>query len=303
MKSHLAARLRLWTYDAAFCRRFFPRGTYVFTDIDRLGYADLELASRLYLQLRDAGARVLNNPATLRKRYALLRALYRSGLNSFNAYTADELPETMRFPVFVRRPQGHGGPLSGLLNSRAEVVEAIDRATASGFPRENLIVIEYAAEPIQGVFRKLSAFKMGSEIIPHISGHDTNWLVKAGQQGIAPAKLYELELELIRSNPFASHLRQVFEIAGIDYGRADFGLVEGQVQVYEINTNPHVFAPYPHPNETRVRTLKLVWEMFLAGLEAIDTPGEGRLVFKTRDYKLRKHQGRRGWFIRTRKAE
>jgi hypothetical protein len=279
--------VELMTYDAVFRSRSVRRATYIFADLDRLSYSDLEVAARLYLQLKEAGLRVLNNPALVKKRYVLLRDLFRLGWNDFNVYSAEEKPPSFRFPVFLRKPQGHAGPLSGLLNSVEEVDKAIDNATASGVPRENLILTELAAEPLEGgIFRKLAAFKIGTEIIPYSSVHDTDWLVKEGKPGITPEKLYEEEREMIQGNPFADHLRQVFELAQIEYGRADFGLFHGRVQVYEINTNPQLVAPYVHPSAVRTQNLQRVWDLYLEGLRAIDTSGGGSVRLSDQDWKL-----------------
>jgi hypothetical protein len=45
--------------------------------------------------------------------------------------------------------------------------------------------------------------------------------------------------------PHRDALLDIFELAGVDYGRVDYGVKEGQVQVWEINTNP-VVVPRPH---------------------------------------------------------
>src|SRR5262249_161112 len=149
---------------------------------DRLSFWDVEHASHLYLQMKTAGVRVMNNPALVRTRYPLLRALRAAGLNDFNAYRVDEIDSVERFPVFVRKIHGHREPLSDLLQSKAELQRAIETAIAGGTPRENLLLVEFAAEPLRpGIFRKMSAFRIGDAIVPHISVHDTVWLVKYGR--------------------------------------------------------------------------------------------------------------------------
>jgi hypothetical protein len=286
-KSGAGPKIELMTYDAIFRTRDVKRATYVFADLDRLGYSDLEVASRLYVQLKEAGLPVLNNPALVKKRYRLLRGLYEAGWNEFNVYLAEERPAAPRFPVFLRKQQGHAGPLSPLLHNIEEMDAAITQATSSGLPLENLMLIEYAAEPLaDGIFRKLAAFKIGTAIIPHSSVHDTHWLVKEGKTGITPEKLYEEEAEMIRTNPFAEQMRKVFDFAGIEYGRADFGICQGRVQVYEINTNPQLYAPYTHPSAVRTQNLQLVWDKFLEGLRAIDTPAGGFVRLSNQDWKL-----------------
>jgi hypothetical protein len=268
-----APAISLWSYDRLIRSRRVEAATYVFTDFDRLSAFDLELASRLYLQLKGAGMKVVNNPAKVKTRYALLRALHRAGLNDFNVHPAGELPAEMRFPVYIRRPHGHGEPSSGLLHGREEVEKAIAAEVEAGVPVGNLMVIEYAGEPVRpGLYRKLAAFRIGAEIVPYLCGHDTSWLVKEGITGIAGEELYQDEARLMRENPYAEHLRRAFEIAEIEYGRADFGFYQGRIQIFEINTNPNILAPDPHPFPTRVQTMEFVWNNIARSLHGIDSP-------------------------------
>ncbi len=260
-------------YDRLFRARWLRPATHVFTDIDRLSAWDLELASHSYLDLKKHGQRVLNCPATVKTRYALLRALHAAGMNDFNAYRPDEIDAGVRYPVFVRKTHGHRAPISDLLHSREELQKTIDAAVASGTPVENLLVIEFAAEPLRpNLYRKLAAFRIGNEIVPHISVHDTSWLVKYGKLGIAGDELYAEELKLLQTNPYAEHLRKAFDIGNIEYGRADFGFYKGRIQIFEINTNPHVAPCEEHPSATRIESMRYGWEKYLAALRQIDGP-------------------------------
>jgi hypothetical protein len=49
-----------------------------------------------------------------------------------------------------------------------------------------------------------------------------------------------LERRYLEDNPHAGQLRRCFELAHIDYGRIDYGLVGDSIQVWEINTNPTI---------------------------------------------------------------
>jgi hypothetical protein len=296
-----APAIGVLNYDALIRARGLRRGTWIFTDLDRLGFWDLEHVSHLYLQIKRAGLRVLNNPATVRSRYPLLRALRAAGLNDFNAYRVDELDAIEHFPVFVRKIHGHREPLSELLQTRAELQKTVDAAIAAGTPRENLLVIEFAAEAVRpGVYRKLSAFRIGDAIIPHISVHDTGWLVKYGKKFDNIEDLYQEELSMLQTNPHAEHLKKVFDIAGIEYGRADFGIYRGRIQVYEINTNPHVAPACEHPSATRVASMNLSWQKYLDGLRAIDSDG-GSCV-RVGNGTLQKHRPWKNLLARTRKV-
>ena len=303
-KSRQTPTTRLINYDTLFRKSRLPHSTYVFSDLDRLSYWDLELAGHLYLELKNAGLKVLNNPARAKKRYALLRCLYEAGLNDFNAYRAEAVPASIRFPVFLRKLNGHGKPLSDLLHTRGDLEKKIDAGIAAGIPIENQIVIEYAGEPVrEGLFRRLTAYRIGGNIVPTVCAHDTAWLVKSGKLGIAGEKLYREELDLIRTNPHAGHLRKVFELAEIEYGRADFGFCRGRIQIFEINTNPNVKAFSPHPSPFREQSMRASWEQFTGALREIDS-GAGPDVGFARD-KLRPYRrwNWNNWLTRTKRVE
>ena len=298
-KTPQAPPTSLMTYDQLLRSRWLRRATYVFADIDRLGFWDLELAAHAYLEMERLGLRVLNNPAKVTTRYALLRTLHRAGLNDFNIYRADEINSSIRFPVFLRKNQLHDGPLTELLHSARELQNAIAAAVNSGTPLENLVVIEFAAEPVRpGLYRKLGAYRIGDVIVPTISAHETTWVAKFGQLGIAGEALYQNELELLKTNPFAEHLRKAFEIAAIEYGRADFGIYKGRIQIYEINTNPMINSPGPHPFAARRESERLCWETYLEALRAVDSGG-GRSV-RLPNGTVQPRRVRTNLFVRTR---
>jgi tetratricopeptide (TPR) repeat protein len=278
-----APKITVLTYDDVLQRLSMARGTYVFTDIDRLSSGDLIRASRLYCRLAEGGCRVLNDPAEVKTRFALLRALHDSGENPINAYRVDEGVAPRRFPVFVRVADDHLDPLTDLIHDEATLARAIKAAVASGIPRSALIVIEYAAEPVRpGLYRKLSVFRLGDRYLPHVSVHDVSWQVKHGRLGVASADLYDEELAMMRSNPYADRLRRAFEIAGIEYGRADFGIVGGDVCVYEINTNPFIGRIRPHPFPQRVEAMTLWWSKLIEALEGLapEETGAGEVTVK-----------------------
>ncbi len=71
-----------------------PKGTYIFTDVDRLSPASAWEASKAYRALKRAGQRVLNDPARMLSRFGLLRALNRAGINEFDAYRVEDAGAT-----------------------------------------------------------------------------------------------------------------------------------------------------------------------------------------------------------------
>lgn len=267
------SQVRLATYESLLGEVTLPAATYVFTDLDRLSPARLREVAKIYRQLRAAGLRVLNDPACFRSRCGFLRSLHDAGLNSFNAYRVEENVRPRRWPVFVRAQGEHDAPLSGLLASWEQVEAAVRQAVAKGVPLSQLMVVEYAAEPVRpGLFRKLACYRIGDAIVAHTCVHDAQWIVKYGKVGIAGEALYADELRIVRDNPYGPALRQAFDLAGVEYGRIDFGLVGGRIQVYEVNTNPDTkFGKADHPSPLRVESERVFRHNYLQALRAIDS--------------------------------
>lgn len=252
-----------------------PLATYIFTDLDRLQPPTLHAAALRYRELRANGCRVLNDPARGMKRFGFLRALNRAGVNGFDAYSVESLEQPVRWPVFLRLEGDHQRPVSGLLNSPEELDDAVRSAIDDGCPRSALIIVEYAAEPVApGIFRKLSVFRVGDRMLGYTCVHDDQWIVKYGKIGIATDDLYEEEYQFVATNPHGPAIRQAFALAGVEYGRADFGLVDGKPQIYEINTNPNMKlgdTASPHPR--RADSAALFKSNYISAMQAIDTVG------------------------------
>jgi len=66
----------------------------------------------------------------------------------------------------------------------------------------------------------------------------------------------------------------------VDYGRVDYGLVDGRPQIYEINSNPDLkLRPEPGPAARRNESNDLFRANYLEALKAIDTlPMSGALA-------------------------
>src|ERR1700679_4008820 len=97
-------RMKPLFYDSVFRQRRFQRGVYIFSDLERLNAAQLELAGMLHRALSDGGEgiRLLNDPAKVLRRESLLRELHRAGVNPFAVYGVGENLDRLRFPVFIR---------------------------------------------------------------------------------------------------------------------------------------------------------------------------------------------------------
>jgi len=268
--------VRVAAYEELLGRRGERGITYVFTDFDRLSLWRLAQAAALFRELKQQECRVLNDPARVPNRFGLLRLLHHKRVNAFNAYRVDELMLPQRWPVFLRMEGSHSKPLSRLLNNAEELRESIGRAVKMGAPASALLIVEYAAEPVRpGLFRRLSVFRVGARLLGYTCAHETNWIVKYGTPGIAPPELYEEEYAIVRDNPYGDAMRRCFDLASVEYGRIDFGLVEGRPQIYEINTNPHMqLRPEPSPMARRNDSNDLFRENYLDALRALDA-GQG----------------------------
>jgi len=50
----------------------------------------------------------------------------------------------------------------------------------------------------------------------------------------------EEERDFLQRFPHREQIEEVFRVGGVEYGRVDYGVKDGRVQVWEINTNPVV---------------------------------------------------------------
>lgn len=272
-------RFKRVSYPVLLMRHYLPRGVYIFSDFDRLSAWQLELAASVYRQLRDAGCPVLNDPARALSRLDFLRLLHRRKINSFKAWSPEEAEDVDHFPVFLRTQAAHRGVLTDLLPDRAALGRALARASAEGIPARDLMICEYRAEPVrEGLFRKLSVYRVGPRTVAAPNVHERRWMAKYGEVGVADQALYDDEHRIVRDNPFGASVLRAFEVAGIDYGRADFGLVNGRPEIYEINSNPSISGPSEHPFPVRVRSMALAKALYLGALESLDEAPSGSHV-------------------------
>jgi len=267
-----APKVTSLSYSDALKTHSLPAGTYIFTCLSTLSPRRRVAGARLYRRLEEAGCLVFNDPARVKMRYSLLRALYREGINPFNVYSAESEERPERFPVFLRLAHGSHPVLTDLISNQSSLEQAVEAAVISGYPRETLMIVEYAGQPVRdGVFRKSSVFKIGNRFVPDIWWYGKSWEVKADCDGLADGELYKEELQLIRENRYPEEVNRAFELAGIDHGRLDFGFIDGRVCIYEINLLPVFHAPRSHPVPDRVESMKLRWRKLLAAFHDIDS--------------------------------
>lgn len=250
------------SYDDLFAADLLPAGTYLFTDIERLSSHERLLAAAVFraMAAHPATFRPINDPARVRVRYGLLRALFHAGLNRFDAYRASGLPRPRRFPVFIRPDSTHDPALTDLIHDQAALDISLAALEAAGQPLDGLIVIEFAGQAVRpGLWARHAAFRIGDEILPSVRLWGAHWMVKREQVGLADGAMYQADDAQIRL-PADAALRTAFDTARIEYGRIDFGLLDGVPQIWEINTNPNIEGLEPsHPSGVRRRSRAFVF--------------------------------------------
>jgi hypothetical protein len=232
-------------YDQIPYMRNMERGAYIFADLERLDAAQMELASALYrtLSSADRSLHVLNDPAKVLRREALLRELHRRGLNPFAVYRVGDDFGSMKFPVFLRQVNSHDGSMTDLLKSREELDRELEAARGKGVPADDLLIVEYCpTADSHGVFRKYSAFRVAGRVLPRHVAFGVQWVLKFGTENFVTPETVTEEDRYMAEHPHEKELAEIFELANIDYGRIDYSLLDGMIVTWEINTNPMIVS-------------------------------------------------------------
>ncbi|MBA4096883.1 MAG: hypothetical protein C0484_08970 [Rhodospirillum sp.] len=287
--------IRTATYETLFALRRAPIANYVFTDLDRLTGFEIDAATEIAKSLvaADPTVRITNWPNKPAGRYTLLRRLYEAGLNSFNVWRLDEERAPDAFPVFIRREQDALGPESPLLHTEAEFRAEVARLRAAGKALTGRIAVQYlSARDEQGRHRKYGAFRFGDRIVPQHLMVSDSWIVKRALTDLA-AQIIEEERDYVVNNPHAEQLLKVFDLAEIDFGRIDYCISNGRIEVFEINTNPH-FPRARISDDDRMFRRKIVVEGIIDGFRGLDPPNarHGLARFRTPQPKLHRLRSR-----------
>ena len=121
----------------------------------------------------------------------------------------------------------------------------------------------------------------------HHIAHDSTWVAYDGFTDYAferhPLKNTFLSDEeiFIQENQFADTLARACKIAGIEYGRIDFGFVGDSIQVHEINTDPtHSLAAMsenPEDQHERLKYLKSAEARLQNKILKLSTPSRKKI--------------------------
>jgi hypothetical protein len=252
----LADLVEIVHYEDLLQRQPLHTGTYIFSALDHLTPGGMRVVRELIDELRDPAAesRVLNDPARVLLRYELLDTLHRRGLNRHGVARARDSRSPLRFPVFVREESEHNGAISPLLHDPTELRRALGKSVLRGYRLRDLLVVEYCdtAEP-NGRYRRYSAFVVSGRVIARELMVGDEWMLKSHGNAPTESEIRD-ELEYVRGNTHADEIEPIFSLAGIDYGRIDYALLDGRIETWEINTNPTIRRgrqadPIPIPPE------------------------------------------------------
>lgn len=261
-----------------------PVAHYLFLDLERLP-EPVRLASAARIDALNkiaSGIEVLNPPAIDLSRLIMMERLYSAGVNDFRVVAYDDLPKDLHFPVFLRRQDNHDGPASDLLSDYASLKAEGERLIISGVPRDALIVTEYVdTRNADGHFEKRSYFRIGERYFPSALDASTFWVCKGVAKDPFGVDSSDVEMSFLQGREDEAQLIRAFEAAQVTYGRADYAIVKGKAQIFEINTNPMIETPRKLPKEQRnyANTLLDRWFSALEGYSGpIKSAPEWRVV-------------------------
>jgi hypothetical protein len=281
----LRDRVRIVRWEQARWTRGAPPGAWILSDLERLTTRERRAASALRRRLATGGAslRVLNDPDRTLRRLDLLRALHAAGVNSFRAFRLAEAPGAVRYPAFLRAEASHDGALSGLLADDDALVRAARDLLASraDLRAEDLLVVEWIdAHGDRGLFRKYAAFRVGAALIPRHVLFSRRWVVK--EPDVVDEAARAEEEEFLRDFPRRDEVERALDLARVDYGRIDYAVVDGRVQVFEVNTNPIVVPAAGRlaaaRRESQARSAAAIVEAFRDLDDGLPAPGPRPLV-------------------------
>jgi hypothetical protein len=276
MPAERQGMLGVMSYEQIFSTLRIPPAHLIFTDFDRLSQYELEIAATAAEQMRKAYSkvRILNHPARFLQRHELLAQLWHLGINPFRSARLELPLPDLAYPVFLRREGDASGPETGLLPDRAALDLALGDMRARGVPLRGRLAVEFCNRPdADGFFRKYGAFRVGDQILPQHLQVSENWVVKSNSKRPSEAHVAE-EMDYVLTNPHSDALKRIMDVAGADFGRIDYTVVDGKIIVFEINSNPTF--PGIDKSDPRQKRREIVRDRLLEALTRIDTPIPGR---------------------------
>jgi len=279
-------------YEELETLRELREGTYIFSDIERLGRREAENAAKVWNALKGAPSafRVLNHPTTSMKRYELLKSIQKvrkvrsDAIYAYDVYRLTEGRAPTRFPVFVREENEHTGTRAEIRPSYSiqELEAEIERLTSEGRWRDNLIVVELVdTSDEQKIFRKYSAFIAHGRLFPEHVLFSGKWLVKVPV--VITRDTHAEQERYLQLNPHERELGEVCALARIEYGRIDYAVKDGKLCIWEINTNPSLGVPMSDGHVDRTVEM-LRWVNIEGGDVMVPNPTYGLFRERVKSY-------------------
>jgi hypothetical protein len=265
------------SYEMLLQQQAIPLGVYIFADLERLSPRMAEAAAQLWQTIvvenrqRGLPVKLLNHPTRSLRRFELLRTLYEKGINQFTVYRLTEAREPQRFPVFIRNENDHEGSLTPLIQDRQGYLEAVQEFQQQNIDLREKIVTEFIDTVDQnGIYRKYSAIVIDQTIIARDIQFSRHWVVK--QRELVEQPFLEEQKTYIDRHPHLDQLRRVAQIANITYGRFDYSLIDDQIQVWEINTNPFTIRKRDSSFPLQLQLDQRIAEQVIAAYRALIDP-------------------------------
>jgi hypothetical protein len=284
---HLAGRFEVRCYEQLTPELTAGTGGHIFAALDQLTPSGRRAVVALHDQLAAClpPGRILNDPSRVPGRSVLLQRLFEAGVNRFAVYPAGQAAAVRRFPVFVREDARHNGPLTGLLPDAPALSRALRRLRLRGHRLAELLIVEFCdlADP-EGMTRAGSAFRVGDAVVPAHLLRGRSWMLKWSYSEHGEEAMEE-HRQFVFSNPHQAWVRGIFELAGVEYGRLDYGVRGEVLQAWEINTNPTLgpsrspVQPYAPPIEALLVQARTVHHDALrAAFQALDVGQDSERV-------------------------
>ena len=180
--------------------------------------------------------------------------------------------------------------MTGLISNRQELEHEIQLVTEKGrHYRDNIIITKYCdTKDHEGIYRKYGAYFIGGKIIRCHAFFNDTWIVK--EPGFKEEKFLREEMDYIQSSVHEEAIRKAFELTRIDYGCIDCGMLDGKMQVWEINTHSDM-EPITEKDGPRLQVDNYRNGEYIKALADIDLPS--RATFRPRFNHLNKSFSRR----------
>jgi hypothetical protein len=141
--------------------------------------------------------------------------------------------------------------------------------------------VEYLnAANAEGIHHKYAAFRVGDRIVPRHLLFSRKWVLK--YPDLHDGDKIPREMEYLEKNPDQEALREIYETARIEYGRCDYSVINGRIQVWEINTNPILLRPHSEYEPDQMPKQDYFAKQIRPAFEAVNLKADSQLKIPIR---------------------